>query len=131
MFLFIIGIDPTSKLFNFFTTNSKLSPSSGTKRMLHEHNNQTNSSFIDNDNPFLHAPFHHSRRSPTHKLPPQSSSSSTNNETVTPSNANSFDPTSIVVGKRLSAFTPYHRQEPNSVTNGKLIFRTDHLIMCR
>ncbi|CAF4338623.1 unnamed protein product, partial [Rotaria sp. Silwood2] len=106
-----------TKLFNLFTTNSKTNPSNDSKRTMNEHNNQTNSSFIDNDNPFLHAPFHYSHRSPTHKPVTQSSSLSTHVDTMTTSNITSFDPTSIVVGKRLSAFAPYHRQEPNSITN--------------
>ncbi|CAF3385588.1 unnamed protein product [Rotaria socialis] len=106
--------NPTTKLFNLFSTNSKTNPSNDTKRSLNEHNNQTNSSFIDNDNPFLHAPFHHAHRSPTHKQVAQSSSSSTKVDAITTSNVISFDPTSIVTGTRLSAFAPYHRQEPNS-----------------
>jgi hypothetical protein len=120
--------DPTTKLFNLFTTNSKITPSTDAKRTINEHNNQTNSSFIDNDNPFLHAPFHHSqthKQVPLPSLPPtsSSSSSSTNVDTITTANTSSFDPTSIVVGKRLSAFAPYQRQESNSGNNGKFIFQ--------
>ncbi|CAM4760708.1 unnamed protein product [Rotaria magnacalcarata] len=106
--------NPTTKLFNLFSTNSKANPLNGTKRSLNEHNNQTNSSFIDNDNPFLHAPFHRAHRSPTHKQVAQSASSSAKVDAITTSNVVSFDPTSIVTGTRLSAFAPYHRQEPNS-----------------
>lgn len=49
-------------------------------------------------------------------------SNPTNNEvtTTTTSNISTFDPTSIVVGKRLSAFAPYQRQEPNSTNPGML-----------
>lgn len=121
MFLFIHS-DPTTKLFNLFTTNSKPNPSHDFKRTINEHNNQTNSSFIDNDNPFLHAPFHFSHRSPTHKQASQMSSIPTNNEsttTTTTSTLSAFDPTSIVVGKRLSAFAPYQRQESNSNQPGR------------
>ncbi len=131
-FVFIfLYLDPTTKLFNLFTTNSKINPSNtnDTKRTLNEHNNQTNSSFIDNNNPFLHAPFHYTHRSPTHKqVSSQTLFSSTNNDSITTSNISSFDPTSIVVGKRLSAFAPYHRHESNSGNNGKLIFRIDYFI---
>jgi hypothetical protein len=122
LYIFILSLthlDPTTKLFNLFTTNTKANPSNDTKRILNEHNNQTNSSFIDNDNPFLQAPFHHSHRSPTHKQISQPSSLSTNVDAITTSNTSSFDPTSIVVGKRLSAFAPYHRQELNSGNSGK------------
>jgi len=117
----LIDLDPTTKLFNLFTTNSKINPSNtnDTKRTLNEHNNQTNSSFIDNDNPFLHAPFHYNHRSPTHKQLSQTPSLSTNTDSIINSNISSFDPTSIVVGKRLSAFAPYHRQELNSGNSGK------------
>ena len=45
-------------------------------------------------------------------------SNPTNNEAITTSNISAFDPTSIVVGKRLSAFAPYQRQEPNSTNPG-------------
>ncbi len=116
---FFIYLDPTTKLFNLFTTNSKITPSTDSKRLFNEQNNQTNSSFIDNDNPFLHAPFRHAHRSPTHKQVSQAPSSSINNDTITTSNISSFDPTSIVVGKRLSAFAPYQRQDSNSGNNGK------------
>ena len=118
-FLFICS-DPTTKLFNLFSTNSKTNPSNDTKRILNEHNNQTNSSFIDNDNPFLQAPFHFSHRSPTHKqTAPAPSSSISTDTTSTSSLTTSFDPTSIVVGKRLSAFAPYHRQELHLGNSGK------------
>ncbi|CAF0737677.1 unnamed protein product [Adineta steineri] len=109
--------NPTTKLFNLFTTNSKTNPSNDTKRIINERNNQTNSSFIDNDNPFLHAPFNRTHRSPTQKQISQAPSSSMNVDTISTSNTSSFDPTSIVIGKRLSAFAPYHRQEPNSGNN--------------
>ncbi|CAF0990820.1 unnamed protein product [Rotaria sordida] len=112
-----VSSHPTTKLFNLFTTNSKTNPSNDSKRIVNEHNNQTNSSFIDNDNPFLHAPFHYSHRSPTHKPVTQSSLLTTQADTITTANINLFDPIGIVVGKRLSAFAPYHRQEPNSITN--------------
>ncbi len=121
-------LDPTTKLFNLFTTNTKANPSNDTKRILNEHNNQTNSSFIDNDNPFLHAPFHYNHRSPTHKQLSQTPSLSTNTDSIINSNISSFDPTSIVVGKRLSAFAPYQKQESNSGNSGNFIFRIDYFI---
>ncbi|CAF0725762.1 unnamed protein product [Adineta steineri] len=93
--------NPTTKLFNLFTTNSKTNPSNDTKRIINERNNQTNSSFIDNDNPFLHAPFNRTHRSPTQKQISQAPSSSMNVDTISTSNTSSFDPTSIVIGKRL------------------------------
>ncbi len=128
----MIYLDPTTKLFNLFTTNSKINSSNNdTKRTLNEHNNQTNSSFIDNDNPFLHAPFHYTHRSPTHKQLSQTPSLSTNNDIITTSNISSFDPTSIVVGKRLSAFAPYQKQESNPGNSGNLIFRIDYFIYNR
>jgi hypothetical protein len=107
----------TTKLFNLFTTNSKANPSNDLKRTFNEQHNQNNSSLTDNDNPFLHAPFHFPHRSPTNKQISQAPTVPTNHETITTSNTSVFDATSIVVGKRLSAFAPYHRQEPNSGNN--------------
>jgi hypothetical protein len=88
--------------------------------ILDEHNNQNNSSFIiDNTNPFLHAPFHHS--------PANKQISSTNTDrTITTTNLSVFDPNSIIVGgKRISAFAPYHKQEINSDNHGS--FRYENL----
>jgi hypothetical protein len=116
----LICSDSTTKLFNLFTTNPKSNPSNDLKRTFNEQHNQSNSSFTDNDNPFLHAPFHFSHRSPTHKqISQQAPIPPINHETISTSNTSAFDATSIVVGKRLSAFAPYHRQEPNTGTNGK------------
>ena len=117
--LSLISTDSTTKLFNLFTTNSKSNPSNDLKRTFNEQQNQSNSSFTDNDNPFLHAPFHFTHRSPTHKQIPQAPIQPTNHETISTSQTSAFDPTSIVVGKRLSAFAPYQRQEPNTGNNGK------------
>jgi hypothetical protein len=117
----LIYSDSTTKLFNLFTTNSKANPSNDLKRTFNEQHNQNNSSLTDNDNPFLHAPFHFPHRSPTNKQISQAPTVPTNHETITTSNTSVFDATSIVVGKRLSAFAPYHRQEPNSGNNGKYL----------
>lgn len=68
------------------------------KATKNEHNNRIN--------PFLRAPFHHS---------------SINKQT----SVTTFDANSIVMGKRTSAFTPYQKQEINSIDSNKLSSSTD------
>jgi len=116
--------NPSTKLFQLFSTNSKSNASQETKRILNEQNNQNHSStFIDVDNPFLHAPFHHAHRSPTRQNVTNTSSSLTTTTTTNVDlSTSSFDPTSIVVGKRLSAFAPYQRQEVSTSKEEKNVF---------
>jgi hypothetical protein len=68
------------------------------KATKNEHNNRIN--------PFLRAPFHHS---------------SINKQT----SVTTFDANSIVMGTRTSAFTPYQKQEINSIHSNKLSSSTD------
>ncbi|CAF4615552.1 unnamed protein product, partial [Rotaria sp. Silwood2] len=88
------------------------------KSSSNKHNNEMNPSLIDNNNPFLRAPFHHSSSNKQ-----TSTSSSTNiNQKIIMTNSSSCDLNSIVVGKRTSAFAPYQKREINSdnyVIDGK------------
>ena len=117
MFFYVFCSDATTKLFHIFTSNAKTNASNDTKRIVNEQNNQNyypSTTTYDYDNPFLQAPFHHSHK--THSSTQASSSSSINADS---NSSSSFDPTSIVVGKRLSAFAPYHRQDPSGNASGE------------
>ena len=92
---------------------------------LNEYNNLTNPSFIDANNPFLRAPFH---RSPANKQ--TSASLSINLDRIpTTINTSLFDPDSIVIGKKASAFVPYQKQERNSDNHGNFIFLSNRFQM--
>lgn len=117
----LICSDATTKLFHIFTSNAKTNAAPDTKRILNEQNNQnSHSTVFQHDNPFLHAPFNHSNKNNSST---QGSSNSSINADST--NSLSFDPTSIVVGKRLSAFAPYQRQDQSTNSQGN--YCTDNL----
>ena len=91
--------------------------SSALKYSSNEHNDNTNSSLIAKNNPFLYAHLHHI---PTTK---QTSASSTINtdRILTTVNLISFDSNSNSFDKRASAFVPYQKHIVNSQNYGKLL----------
>ncbi|CAF1051524.1 unnamed protein product [Adineta ricciae] len=68
--------------------------------------NASNNSFADVNNPFLRAPFNRSSGSKQ----TLTSSSINSDRIITTTNSVAFDPNSIVIGKKASAFTPYQKQ---------------------
>jgi hypothetical protein len=95
------------------SANLNDNPNSGFDQLVNEDSDDekktTKNEHINQINPFLRAPFHHSQ---------------INKQT----SVSTFDANSIVMGKRTSAFTPYQKQEINSIPSNKLSSSTDVFI---